>query len=107
HPGDETVTPPVHASVMCDICNGKTIDELRQRRTEAIDTYGWAVQYVEGSHCSSPWAYTIGLVESFAHPELVVTSTDFKDALTVLNSLGDLVRQGERLSPGRPVHAAG
>src|SRR5580704_17188451 len=42
------VTPPRHASSMCQICDGATIDQVRLGLARIIDTHGWAVQGVTG-----------------------------------------------------------
>ena len=85
---------------MCQICDGASIDEVRKAVDRKIDLHGWVVQAVEGGADSDPWAYTIGLVEQFQHPELVVTSLDATVAGRLLDDLAERVRGGERFAPG-------
>jgi hypothetical protein len=85
---------------MCEICDGMTGETSRRQRRESIDRYGWAVVLVEAEPVSSAWAYTVGLVESFDHPELIVTGLAPWPAGALLNELADYVRRGGRLTPG-------
>jgi hypothetical protein len=92
---------------MCDICDGKSEDEVRLDLARKIDTYGWAIQGVEGSARNEPWAYTIGLVEHFGHPELVVTSISLEIAGLILNQLAEDIRARCRFVAGDGAIAAG
>jgi hypothetical protein len=84
---------------MCDICDGMTHDESNLKTMRAIDQYGWSVV---GVQCGPRvgWAYTIGLLESFDHPELVVVGLDWPGCGVLLNHLGEQVRAGRPLYPG-------
>jgi hypothetical protein len=84
---------------MCDICNGMTHDESNRWTMQAIEEYGWSVVGVEGP-AGVGWAYTIGLLEGFDHPELVVVGLDWPDCGQLLNGLGDQVAGGRLLYPG-------
>ncbi len=64
-----------------------------------IRVYGWSVASVENAR---PWTFSIGLLESFAHPELVVTDMEFDAAHALINAVGDVVRD----SDGRPSDVA-
>jgi hypothetical protein len=85
---------------MCQLCDGASEDELRLDLARMIDTYGWAIQGVEATPASDPWAYTVGLVERYGQPEFVVTSVGFDLACRLLNELSDRVRDGQRFLPG-------
>jgi hypothetical protein len=65
---------------MCGLCDGASEDELHLELARIIDTYGWAIQGVEGTESCDSWAYTIGLVERYGQPELVVTTIGFEMA---------------------------
>ena len=75
-------------------------DEVRLDLARRMEAHGWAVQGVEGSPTNWTWAYTIGLIERFDHPELVVAGLCFKIAARVLNELASRVQHGARLAPG-------
>jgi hypothetical protein len=85
---------------MCDICDGATYEESLRRLHEVVTSHGWAIQGVEGSGHQPPWAYTIGLIEHFGRPELVVTDCSWPVAVSLLNDLGDRVAAGARLTVG-------
>ncbi|MGH9126996.1 MAG: DUF4262 domain-containing protein [Acidimicrobiales bacterium] len=73
---------------------------------EKIATYGWAIQGVEGSPTNAQWAYTIGLVEHYGHPELVITSVAFETAAWILHELVAGVSDGQPLQAGARVVVA-
>ena len=77
----------------------------------AVRQHGWSIQYVGGGACSAPgcdcsesdgppFAYTVGLF-GLAHPELLIFGVPPETAAGVLNTLGERVRSGEALLPGR------
>ena len=94
------VTPSRDTAAMCDICDGMTYEESRRRLDDVVTSHGWAIQGVEGTGHQPPWAYTIGLIEHFGRPELVVTDCTWPVAVSVLNDLGDRVAAGARLAAG-------
>ncbi|MGH9156409.1 MAG: DUF4262 domain-containing protein [Acidimicrobiales bacterium] len=86
---------------MCAICDGATEDEVRQHLADSIEWYGWSVQGVEASPGGWGWAYTVGLVERFGHPELVVASMlNFNANGGLLNLLGNEIQTGRRFGSG-------
>lgn len=82
---------------MCPICDGKSRDEVLHDLHHVVERFGWAVQGVEAPR---PWVYTIGLVDRYGHPELVLVGVDISLSMTVLNALGMMVATGEQLRPG-------
>ena len=82
---------------MCAICDGTTVDEARLDLANRKQRFGWALQGVEASR---PWVYTIGLVERFDHPELVMAGVPIPVAGSALNALGARIAEGERFPPG-------
>jgi len=83
---------------MCDICDGRTIEESFDRTRERIDDGRWqvlAVGYEEG--VPPRWAYTVGLTELTGHPELVVTGRCCAGcAMRELNELAERIAAGDR-----------
>jgi hypothetical protein len=67
-----------------------------------IRQHGWLVSYIYD--CENPdaptFAYTVGLF-GLHHPELLIFDVDPDTATLVLNVLGDRVRSGRDLVPGR------
>lgn len=89
------------------------LDQSNAQLTQVVRRHGWAVQYVGGGECSvpdccpsdpsaSPFAYTIGLF-GLDHPELLISGLEMGLATDVLNELGESVRAGGALLPGREV----
>lgn len=83
---------------MCMMCDGASPEEVDQWMEATIARAGWAVTGVEDDHLV-PWAYTVGLVDGFNHPELIVVGMDWGWAGHTLNEIGERVRAGERFSP--------
>ena len=86
---------------MCFLCDGGTADELMREITDHIDQHGWHVMGVDGGPRGSGWAYTIGLTESFGHPELAYTGMCcFRCAHHSLNAFGARIAEGEQFATG-------
>lgn len=60
---------------------------------------GWHVVLVPPEPDSPGWAHTIGLLERFDHPELIVFGMDFQALGPLLNHLGERIRAGGRFEP--------
>jgi len=80
------------------MCEGASLDDVRFHIHGLIEGSGWAVIPVEGNTPYRSWAYTVGLVQTFEHPELVVVGLDPLAAGRLLNSIGDAIRDGARLA---------
>jgi hypothetical protein len=80
---------------MCMMCDGASLDEVRFWVHGTIARFGWAIMTVEEQQSPS-WAYTIGLVACFGHPELVLVGQSQAVTHRVLNHMGEAVRRGER-----------
>ncbi|MFC4946819.1 DUF4262 domain-containing protein [Pseudonocardia sp. GCM10023141] len=78
------------------------VDQYEAWQRETIRRHGWALQAVLGDEESPPFVYTVGL-SGFAHPELILFATSQATAATVLNDLGELVREGRRFEAGELV----
>lgn len=87
------------------------LDQQMAREVEVIRRHGWQIHYIGGGSCSRPgcdggdddgpsFAYTVGLF-GLAHPELLIFGVPPEIAGGVLNNLGERVRDGEALLPGR------
>lgn len=85
------------------MCDGGTFEESIQHLREIILRSGWAVQVVEPPPGGVGWAYTVGLVLSYGHPELVVVDEDVHRGGALLHELGRRVRDGEVLEAHAPV----
>lgn len=96
---------------MCFFCQGGTVAEYNDTVSANISKTGWHLTGVEASPGQPRWVYTIGLIESFEHPELVVVGGCCIDCSGAqLNDLGRLVEAGTRFSESAAVcdcHAGG
>ena len=54
-----------------------------------ILVHGWSVAAVEAKR---PWCYSIGVLETYAHPELVVMDIEIQTAHNLINYVGACVR---------------
>lgn len=80
-----------------------------------IRTYGWQLTQVTDTN---PWSYTIGLTESYGHPELMITGLELDLQNTVIRKIVDsivetgsvdspfLEREGVTLVEVHPTHLA-
>jgi hypothetical protein len=82
---------------MCDMCKGATRDDVVAKLHLQIVERGFAIVPVGTAAGDKGWAYTIGLIESRDHPELVVAGYQLGCAVFVLNELGTAVLAGARL----------
>jgi hypothetical protein len=84
---------------VCIICDGGSEEELLSDEFVRIALHGFVMVAVE----STPeWAYTIGLRQSFDHPELVVTGLPDDIAAHVMTGVVARIREGERFTASSP-----
>lgn len=84
---------------MCMFCDGYDLDDwLFFVDAKVQGEPGWFVSGVEEEPGSLPWRYTIGLLENFDHPELVMVGLESGCAYEGLNRLGRRIRDGERFT---------
>lgn len=80
---------------------GETDDEAVARKVRAdIEGVGWHVVLVPPDERTAGWAHTIGLLERFDHPELIVFGPDLERIGPLVNAVAARVRAGTRLEPG-------
>ena len=84
---------------MCVICDGGSEEELLSDEFVRIALHGFVMVAVEPA---PTWAYTIGLLQSFDHPELVVTGLPDDSAAHVMTGVVDRIREGERFTASSP-----
>jgi hypothetical protein len=60
-----------------------------------INEFGWhAVNVIEDNGCP-PWSFTIGLFETWAHPELIVIGRSRATSHAMLNTLATQIEDGD------------
>ena len=87
----------VDTAGMCEICDGKTYQEIFEGMRDRIHAHGWTLQGVTPGVHGSGWVYTIGLMEAFGHPELVVTGGDIQSNGGLLNEISERISRGLRV----------
>jgi hypothetical protein len=88
---------------MCMMCDGFSLEDALAMDAAAIAEYGFVVIGVDGERSAGHWAYTVGLVNHAAHPELVIAGPAFDIGGALLSALGRRVIDGHRLRPGDTV----
>jgi Domain of unknown function (DUF4262) len=66
---------------------------------EDIQRYGLHVLKVAGGNDWPEFAYSVGLFESYDHPEVIVLGLPSDVAHHILNALADVIRSGKRFGP--------
>ena len=73
------------------------MDEIRRFIDRAVKEHGWYVQSVlPGPQGDPSFSYTIGMTETFGHPELLMIGFPPDLMHQLLNGVGKLDRAGER-----------
>lgn len=70
--------------------------EQEERVRADIAEHGWHVALVPPERETPGWAHTIGLVEGFEHPEILVFGTELQLLHRLLNQLGARIHAGDR-----------
>ena len=83
----------------------KYSDDPRKRSAEEkceadIQQYGLHVLKVAGDNEWPDFAYSIGLFDSFEHPEVIILGLPGDVAHRILNGLADILRSGKRFADG-------
>ena len=84
---------------MCLECDGFSHEQVMRGLDLKIRTYGWALTQVDEG--PSAFSYTIGLVESYGHPELIALDFDAKHHHPLISWLvDDIVEHGRITEAG-------
>jgi hypothetical protein len=83
------------------VYHSRDFDELLEKTKHDIEKYGLQVISIRASEYLPSFSYSIGLLESYNHPELICfgLSNDLMHAL--INDVAALIKQGEKIEPGR------
>jgi len=101
---------------MCLQCDGYSFEQSMLSLDLTIRTYGWQLNQITEA---MPWSYTIGLGESYDHPELMITGLELEMQNSVIRRIvgpieqtgridhDDLANAGVTLVEVHPDHLAG
>ena len=77
------------------------VDELLDKIHADIEKFGWSAIYVYPDASNPvPFGYTVGMMETYGHPELIVYGLGTEDAHGVLRNAARLIKNGEVLTDG-------
>ena len=80
------------------------LDEADKKLLADVERYGWHCLHIRGLVGESTlpyWSFSIGLFQTWQHPELVVFGLEQEQAHAVLGHLVDRIKTGERFSSGQ------
>ena len=72
-----------------------------QKVIDNVEEYGWHVMNVLDTANTPGFAYSIGLYHNFKHPEIIVFGLKPELMHSIINSIGEDVRQGQTFEDGR------
>ncbi len=72
-------------------------NELLIQTKTNIDKYGLQVIMVKGSDYSPPFAYSIGLFETYKQPEVICFGLPDKLGHEIINDIAELIKSGETI----------
>jgi len=81
---------------MCIICDGRSFEEAARGIDLSIRIYGWHLVMVDDA---MGWSYTIGLTETFNHPELVVVDLKLETGKKLVAMAVHLIERDGYLKP--------
>lgn len=88
---------------MCLICDGYSQEQAMGAVDMHIRIHGWHLALVEDDR---PWAYTVGLSESFDVPELVVVGVKLGAAEKLIRLAVEVIMAGGELDRGLAQYGA-
>jgi hypothetical protein len=82
----------------------KQRDLLEEMIEETIEEHGWFVAKIEAGDGANepPFAYTVGLYETYGHPELICVGLRTELMHAMLNNCGALIKKGHKPPIGAP-----
>src|SRR5439155_18089211 len=93
---------------MCDICDGKSTEQVRRELLARIARYDYTMVSVhEARDRDRTWrapgfVYSIGLWTFHRVPELIVVGAPARQAVALVERYAQLAKAGNRLVPGGP-----
>ncbi len=69
-----------------------------------IEQYGWMVIMIEATAYLPSFAYTIGLWQTYKHPEIISFGLTVKTLHIVLNNAGEQVKEGKSIEINKTYH---
>ena len=96
---------------MCDMCEGMSLDDIIERDAELIRKHGFTMVGVTANgddpHDPINWIYTVGLLDTAAHPELVIAGAPLSVGASLMSAFARAVLDGERFLVGDRIDLGG
>ena len=64
---------------------------------------GWLVSAVQGDQTAPPWAYTVGLWQTFRSPELTMAGLPVEHMVIILNTIANFIADGAAIGVGSQI----
>jgi hypothetical protein len=87
------------------MCEAFSQEDMLTEDAAIIAEHGYLVTGV-GDGDPPHWAYTVGLLDRFGHPELIVAGPHFRIAASIINHVGRQIRDGARFGAGDTIRVA-
>lgn len=71
--------------------------ETEQAIIRGVEKYGWFIPFFEREARSPEFGYTIGLWQTFQHPEIIMFGLKAQTMQQILNTAGSIVKAGGEL----------
>jgi hypothetical protein len=72
------------------------LSERDAKLLKALEQWGWFVTKVSASDSHPAFAYSMGLYETFNHPEIILCGLDLEVMHRLINDAAKRIRQGQR-----------
>jgi Domain of unknown function (DUF4262) len=84
-----------------DRFQGRELDESERKVLGHIENHGWSVTNIREKDGALGWAFTVGLFENYGHPEVVIFGLKAESRHSILNWIGDNIREGKAFASGQ------
>src|SRR5262245_13897008 len=74
---------------------GRELDDHELRVLGHIEQHGWTVTNIREHDGNPGWAFTIGLFESYGHPEVIIFGMSAESRHSILNWIGENAKGGK------------
>jgi hypothetical protein len=72
---------------------GRKLKPDERNVIEKVEKYGWMVMSIKDEPGKPGWSYTVGLLESFRHPEVIIFGLEVDNRHRILNWIGENVKK--------------
>ncbi|MDH3690007.1 MAG: DUF4262 domain-containing protein [Gammaproteobacteria bacterium] len=77
------------------------MDPTEQKLVSDVERHGWHVIHVLGDDEYPNFSYTVGLYDTFEHPEIILIGLKQEITNVLLNNMGVDIKEGKGFEPGQ------